>query len=190
MAAMEQQKIPRKATVARLVRAIRAVAGSESGWKAKTMFAALILLLCGANGLNVANSYVNRSFMTSIVERNQSQFVRLAVLYIVVFAASTVVTVIARFMEERLALSWREFVTGRMIGVYLAGGACYRLSGSAELTNPDQRISEDARLPHGSARWFRSRKRRNSADENEPRDRYDAVLVRRDAGGSAWTPSR
>jgi putative ATP-binding cassette transporter len=83
--------------------------------------------------------------MTSIVERNQAQFVRLAVLYIGVFAASTIVAVIARFTEERLALLWREFVTARMIGVYLADGAYYRLSGSAELTNPDQRISEDAR---------------------------------------------
>jgi putative ATP-binding cassette transporter len=143
--AMEQQKIPRKATAKRLVRAIRAFAGSESGWKAKLMFAALIALLCGANGLNVVNSYVNRSFMTSIVERNQSQFVRLAILYIGVFAASTIVAVIARFTEERLALMWREFVTGRMIGLYLADGVYHRLSGSAELTNPDQRISEDAR---------------------------------------------
>jgi len=145
MAAMEQQKIPRKATAARLVRAVRAFAGSESGWKAKMMLAALILLLCGANGLNVVNSYVNRSFMTSIVERNQSQFVRLAILYIGVFAASTIVAVIARFIEERLALLWREFVTRRMIGFYLADGVYHRLSGSAELTNPDQRISEDAR---------------------------------------------
>jgi putative ATP-binding cassette transporter len=142
---MDRQNIPRKATAARLVRAVRAFSNSESGWKAKLMFAALILLLCGANGLNVVNSYVNRSFMTSIVERNQTLFVRLAVLYIGVFAASTIVAVIARFTEERLALLWREFVTARMIGFYLADGAYYRLSGSAELTNPDQRISEDAR---------------------------------------------
>jgi putative ATP-binding cassette transporter len=142
---MERQKIPHKATAARLVRAVRAFSSSESGWTAKLMFAALIVLLCGANGLNVVNSYVNRSFMTSIVDRNQGQFVRLAAVYIGVFAASTVVAVIARFIEERLALLWREFVTARMVGVYLADGAYYRLSGSAELTNPDQRISEDAR---------------------------------------------
>jgi putative ATP-binding cassette transporter len=142
---MERQKIPLKTTAARLVRAIQAFAGSQSGWKAKVMFATLILLLCGANGLNVVNSYVNRSFMTSIVDRNPGQFVRLAVIYIGVFAASTVVAVIARFTEERLALVWREFVTARMIGFYLADGVYYRLQGSADLTNPDQRIAEDAR---------------------------------------------
>jgi putative ATP-binding cassette transporter len=142
---MERQKIPLKSTAARIVRAVRAFVSSESGWKAKLMFAALILLLCCANGLNVVNSYVNRSFMTSIVDRNQGQFVRLAAIYIGVFAASTVVAVVARFTEERLALLWREFVTGRMIRFYLADGAYYRLSGSDALTNPDQRISEDAR---------------------------------------------
>jgi vitamin B12/bleomycin/antimicrobial peptide transport system ATP-binding/permease protein len=142
---MERQKIPLKTTAARLVRAIQAFAGSQSGLKAKVMFATLILLLCGANGLNVVNSYVNRSFMTSIVDRNPGQFVRLAVIYIGVFAASTVVAVIARFTEERLALVWREFVTARMIGFYLADGVYYRLQGSADLTNPDQRIAEDAR---------------------------------------------
>lgn len=56
---MDRQKIPRKATAARIVRTVRAFSSSESGWKAKLMFAALILLLCGANGLNVVNSYVN-----------------------------------------------------------------------------------------------------------------------------------
>jgi putative ATP-binding cassette transporter len=142
---MERQKIPLKSTAARIVRAVRAFVNSESGWKAKLMFAALILLLCCANGLNVVNSYVNRSFMTSIVDRNQGQFVRLAAIYIGVFAASTVVAVVARFAEERLALLWREFVTERMIRFYLADGAYYRLSGSDALTNPDQRISEDAR---------------------------------------------
>jgi putative ATP-binding cassette transporter len=53
--------------------------------------------------------------------------------------------VIARFTEERLAHVWREFVTARMIGFYLADGVYYRLKRSADLTNPDQRIAEDAR---------------------------------------------
>jgi putative ATP-binding cassette transporter len=33
------------------------------------MFAGLIALLCGANGLYVVNSYVGRNFMTSIADR-------------------------------------------------------------------------------------------------------------------------
>ena len=105
---MDRQNIPVKITTARFVRAVRNFANSETGGRAKMLFAALVLLLCGANGLNVVNSYVGRNFMTSIADRDKAQFLQLAFLYIVVFAASTVVSVIARFAEERLGLLWAE----------------------------------------------------------------------------------
>ena len=52
---------------------------------------------------------------------------------------------VARFAEERLALLWRESLTQRAIKLYLADQAYYRLTTSAELANPDQRIAEDVR---------------------------------------------
>ncbi|WP_342237460.1 ABC transporter ATP-binding protein/permease [Inquilinus sp. OTU3971] len=118
---------------------------SEVGSKARLLFACLVALLCGVNGLNVVNSYVGRNFMTAITDRNMAEFVRQAVFYIGVFAASTVVAVIARFAEERLGLLWREFVTRRAIEFYLANAAYYRLDVSGGLANPDQRIAEDIR---------------------------------------------
>ena len=97
------------------------------------------------NGLNVVNSYVGRNFMTAIADRNKAEFVRQAMFYIGVFAASTVVAVVARFTEERLGLLWREFLTRRAVKLYLADGTYYRLDASGELANPDQRIAEDVR---------------------------------------------
>lgn len=94
---METQRIPLKVTGARLIRVIRIFAKSEAGRTAKWMFAALVALLCAANGLNVANSYVNRNFMTAIADRNMAGFVRLATLSVGVYGASTVVAVIAKF---------------------------------------------------------------------------------------------
>ncbi len=142
---MDTQKIPLKITTARFVRSVRNFANSEAGGRAKILFAALVLLLCGANGLNVVNSYVGRNFMTSIADRDRAQFLQLALLYIAVFAASTVVSVIARFAEERLGLLWRENLTRRTVGLYLADRAYYRLDAAGELANPDQRIAEDMR---------------------------------------------
>ena len=97
---MDAQSIPLKTTGIRFVRAVRTFAQSDVGWKAKLMFAALILLLCAANALNVVNSYVGRNFMTAIADRDMPGFVRQAFLYIAVFAALTFVAVIARFGEE------------------------------------------------------------------------------------------
>lgn len=89
---------PLKETAARFARAVSLLANSEVSWKAKWMLAALLALLCAANGLNVLNSYVGRNFMTGIAERHTPEFVRQAMFYVAVFAGSTAVAVIAHFL--------------------------------------------------------------------------------------------
>jgi putative ATP-binding cassette transporter len=142
---MDEQAIPLKTTAMRFVRAVRTFAQSEVGWKAKLIFGALVLLLCAANALNVINSYVGRNFMTAIADRDMSGFVRQAFVYGVVFAALTLVAVIARFGEERLGLLWRDTMTRGIVRRYLADGSYQRLKASGAIANPDQRISEDVR---------------------------------------------
>jgi putative ATP-binding cassette transporter len=142
---MEPQGKPTGAVVTRLAAAIKTFAQSEVGWKAKLMFAAIVALLIGANGLNVANSYVNRNLMSAIAERQFGEFVRQAQFTLAVFAGSTIVAVLARFAEERLGLLWREFLTDRCLAEYMANGTYYRLAISDELANPDQRMAEDVR---------------------------------------------
>jgi len=142
---MDAQAIPLKTTGIRFVRAVRNFAQSEAGWKAKVIFAALVLLLCAANALNVINSYVGRNFMTAIADRDMSGFVRQALAYIGVFAALTIVGVIARFGEERLGLLWRDTMTRAILRGYLADGTYQRLNASGAVANPDQRIAEDVR---------------------------------------------
>src|SRR5271157_1368400 len=142
---MDVQESSHKTTLARFVGAVRNFANSEVGWKAKLIFAALVALLFGANALNVLNSYVGRNFMTAIANRDKAELIHQAIVYVGVFAGSTVVAVVARFAEERLGLLWRESLTQRAVKLYLAGGTYYRLDASGELANPDQRIAEDVR---------------------------------------------
>ncbi|MEP9371969.1 SbmA/BacA-like family transporter [Mesorhizobium sp. KR1-2] len=142
---MERQQTPLRITAGRFVRTVRIFANSEVGRKAKLMFVVLAALLAGISALNVVNSYVGRNFMSAIAERRSAEFMRQAVFYVGVFAASTLVAVFARFAEERLALLWREFLTRRAVGMYLADEAFYRLDASGILSHPDQRISEDVR---------------------------------------------
>jgi len=143
---VDKEKIPHKVTGARFVRAIRNFADSEDGWKAKLLFGGLFGLLFAINGMNVLNSYVGRDFMTAIADRDKAEFIRQALLYIGVFAGSTLVSVIARFAEERLGLLWRHFITRRAVVLYLEDGTYYRLNASGDLENPDQRIAEDVRV--------------------------------------------
>jgi putative ATP-binding cassette transporter len=142
---MEAQGKPANTVATRLVAAVRAFARSEVGWRAKLMFAAILVLLIGSNGLNVANSFVNRNLMSAIEERHIGEFIRQAQFTLAVFVGSTIVAVLARFAEERLGLLWREFLTKRCVAAYMADETYHRLATSGDLANPDQRIAEDTR---------------------------------------------
>jgi putative ATP-binding cassette transporter len=121
------------------------IASQRVGGKAKWLVGLLIAFLFGINGLNVLNSYVGRDFMTAIEDRNHAEFIYQALLYVGVFAASTLVAGVYRFTEERLGLMWRKWATRQAILGYASKRTYYRLKMNGEVENPDQRIAEDIR---------------------------------------------
>ena len=134
-----------RVTGRRFVRAVKYFLTSEVRWQARGLFALLFAFAFTINGLNVLNSYVGRDFMTAIVHRDRTGFIREAVLYLGVFALSTAVAVLYRFTEERLGLFWRVWLTRRIIGQYFSDRTYLHLKESATVENPDQRIAEDVR---------------------------------------------
>lgn len=143
--AVEGTRAFRRSTWPRLVESVRVLAHSEVGTRAKLLFGALIVLYLGINGLNVVNSYVGRDFMTAIANHDRRGFAYFAMVYVVVFAFQTVVAVIERFAEDRLGLLWREWLTRRVLLLYLHDQTYYRMQAHGVLANPDERISDDIR---------------------------------------------
>ncbi len=141
---------PDARTRARLARMLRSFLASEVGGKARWLFLLLLALLVGINGLNVLNSYVGRDFMTALEKRAASSFLRLALLYVGVFALSTAVLVFLRFIEETLALTWRGWLTRWTVRRYLHPPVYHRLNdqliANGEVPNPDQRMADDVRV--------------------------------------------
>ena len=133
-------------TARRLVRTIKEFFTSEVRWVARGLFALLIAFALAVNGLNVVNSYVGRDFMTAIEHRDQAGFLREALLFVGVLAASTAVAVLYRFTEERLGLFWRVWLTRRVTQRYLSDRTYLHLKESATILNPDQRIADDVRV--------------------------------------------
>ncbi len=125
--------------------ALQMLVQSEQGPKAIVFAATLVVMMLGLNGLNVLNSYVGRDFMSAIENRNLASFRSQGFLYALVFIASTVVSVLYRFTEERLGILWREQLTWRLTEAYLSERTYYRLDSATGVANPDQRISEDVR---------------------------------------------
>ena len=134
-----------RVTGQRFVRAVKYFLTSEVRWHARGLFALLFAFAFTINGLNVLNSYVGRDFMTAIAHRDETGFIRQAILYVGVFALSTAVVVLYRFTEERLGLFWRVWLTRRIIGQYFSDRTYLHLKESATVENPDQRIAEDVR---------------------------------------------
>ena len=132
-------------TFRQLARAVKVFLKSHVGGKAMFLAASLLLLMLTINGMNVLNSFVGRYFMSSIEKRDAAGFLRYAWLYVAVFAGSTVIAVFFRFCEERLGLLWRDYLTHRIVGHYIDQRIYLFLGNAGELTNPDQRITEDVR---------------------------------------------
>ena len=143
---MSEPQVPiTRLTWSRFGRAVKDFATCEVGGRARGLFAVLIALVVVFNALNVLNSYVGRDFMTAISNRDSARFIRQAILYIGVFAASTLVGAFYSFSEQRLGLLWREWLTRDLLAAYLDRRAYYRLSAAGMLTNPDERIAEDVK---------------------------------------------
>jgi len=132
-------------TARRFARAVRDLLSSEVRGRAIGLLILLLTFALSVNGLNVVNSYVGRDFMTAIANRDMSGFLRMAILYLGVFAATTAVAAFYRFSEERMGLLWRSWLTKHVTERYLDRRTYLRLRESAEVDNPDQRITEDIR---------------------------------------------
>lgn len=122
---------------------------SEKGDKALRVFLMLIVLLVLINVLNIVSSYVGRDFMSALADRNTDIFIRQGLIYILVFAGITFVSVILRFCEERLGLLWREFMTSRFVSLYVTPPTYYRMNDElirqSGVEHPDQRIADDVK---------------------------------------------
>ena len=99
---------PLREILLRLGRALQALAKSPVRRPAMVLAGLLVAFLFAINGLNVLNSYVGRDFISAIEHRDRTGFQTQTWLYAGVFLLSSLVAVLYRFCEERLALLWRD----------------------------------------------------------------------------------
>jgi vitamin B12/bleomycin/antimicrobial peptide transport system ATP-binding/permease protein len=76
---------------------LRLLVQSEFGPKALRLSSLLCGCMIAINGLNVINSYVGRDFMSAIEHKHLAGFKLQSLLYLVVFAGSTLAAVFYRF---------------------------------------------------------------------------------------------
>jgi putative ATP-binding cassette transporter len=123
----------------------KAFFASERRRKARGYLTILLTLAFAVGGVQVLMSYAGRDFFTAISNKDHTAYWTSLGWYLGTFALAIPVGVYYRWVEERLALLWREWMAQHLIKRYFNNRAYYRLRGSESIDNPDQRISEDVR---------------------------------------------
>lgn len=112
-------------------------------WQPWLMLMLLLFLLLAVSGLNVVISYVANFFTTALARKDVEPFWRFLYVYATVFVVGTPIVVIYRYIQDKLGLDWREWMTKNFLSRYFRNRAYYEINAEAIIDNPDQRISED-----------------------------------------------
>ncbi len=126
-------------------RITRAFFASERRKKAVWLLALLFVLSVASVGVTLLTSFAGRDFMTALEKRDSSAYWGALSRYLGTFVVAMLIDVYYRWAEQSLALLWREWMSQHLIKRYFNNRAYYRLRGSENIDNPDQRISEDVR---------------------------------------------
>lgn len=123
----------------------KAFFASERRRKARGFLISLLVLALATGAVQVLMSYAAADFMTAITRKDPTGFWHTLWKYIGTIVLAIPIGVYYRWVEERLALLWREWMAQHLVKRYFNNRAYFRLLGSESVDNPDQRISEDVR---------------------------------------------
>lgn len=110
---------------------------------ALSLLVLLIILSLSVSGLNITISYVGRFFQNALVEKKPDDFWRFLFIYAGVFVVGTPIVVVYRFVQRKLGIYWRRWLTEHFLDRYFSDRAYYDISSDDKVDNPDQRIAED-----------------------------------------------
>ncbi len=83
--------------------------------------------------------------MNALNLREQQEFFKQLLYYLLAFACISPINVLYRYTEERFGLFWRRWLSLHTLDKYFSNRAYYRVSAYEGIDNPDQRIEEDVR---------------------------------------------
>ncbi|MDB9361998.1 ABC transporter ATP-binding protein/permease [Nodularia spumigena CS-588/02] len=122
---------------------------SEQKWKARGLLGLLLLLALAVNAINVGISFIFRNIDTSLATfpqtKDASIFWRFITLYAGLLVLGTPIVVMYGYIQDKLGLQWREWLTNHFLDKYFQNRAYYQINFNQKIDNPDQRIAEDIR---------------------------------------------
>src|SRR5207249_4174197 len=114
-------------------------------WQPWVLLAIVLLLSIAVTGINVGFSYIGNFFSNALVNKDQPRAYLFVGVYFAGFLLGIPIVALYGYMQSYLGLRWRDWLTNDFLGKYFQGRTYYDIEITAEIDNPDQRISEDIR---------------------------------------------
>jgi vitamin B12/bleomycin/antimicrobial peptide transport system ATP-binding/permease protein len=132
---------------------------SDERWRARALLGAIVALNLALVGVTVQLTFWQRAFYNTLEARDWSGFVAVLLWwhetpadgftpgFAPLVAVEVIFTVYALYLRQALQIRWRQWLTETCMEGWLSDRAYYRMAMTDSGTdNPDQRISEDARM--------------------------------------------
>jgi putative ATP-binding cassette transporter len=120
---------------------------SEDRWAARGLLLAVIALNLGIVYINVLLNKWNNTFYDALQNKDYGVFLHQLIRFSWFAGIFIIFAVYQLYLNQKLQIRWRRWLTDRYLGAWLTEGAYYRMQLVAgEADNPDQRIADDLRM--------------------------------------------
>lgn len=120
---------------------------AERRWRARLLTGALVVLTLGQIAVQVLINLWSARLFDALEARALERFLSLVGLFALGLVGGMAVSASHLLVKRRLQYEWRRWLTGRLLGAWMAAGRQYQITlVSGDHDNPDGRIAEDVRI--------------------------------------------
>ncbi len=118
----------------------------DEKWKASGLLLLIAVFLLGYTGLSVVLNNKRGVLISALSAKDEARFWETVLVFIGVLVAYAPLMAGYDYLQKRLGLEWRRWLTGRFVNDYFSDRAFYDIQQfHPDIDNPDQRIAEDVK---------------------------------------------
>ncbi|MGF1517697.1 MAG: ABC transporter ATP-binding protein/permease [Nodosilinea sp.] len=118
----------------------------DEKWKAGGLLLLIAVFLLGYTGLSVVLNNKRGVLISALSAKDEARFWETVLVFIAVLVAYAPLMAGYDYLQKRLGLEWRRWLTGRFVADYFSDRAFYDIQQfQPDIDNPDQRIAEDVK---------------------------------------------
>ncbi|MBD1874091.1 ABC transporter ATP-binding protein/permease [Nodosilinea sp. FACHB-131] len=118
----------------------------DEKWKAGGLLLLIAVFLLGYTGLSVVLNNKRGVLISALSAKDEARFWETVLVFVGVLVAYAPLMAGYDYLQKRLGLEWRRWLTGRFVADYFGDRAFYDIQQfHPDIDNPDQRIAEDVK---------------------------------------------